>query len=42
MPKVGIVMGSDSDLPAMKKAFEILDRMYFLSGQKLRKEKGLK
>ena len=22
---VGIVMGSDSDLPAMKKAFEILD-----------------
>ena len=26
MPKVGIVMGSDSDMPVMKKAAEILER----------------
>ena len=26
MPKVGIVMGSDSDMPVMKKAAEILDK----------------
>ena len=55
MPKVGIVMGSDSDLKVMSKAASMLEkfgidyefphivcRMYFLSGQKLRKEKGLK
>lgn len=27
MPKVGIVMGSDSDMPIMSKAAEILDRL---------------
>ena len=58
MPKVGIVMGSDSDLKVMSKAASMLEKfgidyemtiisahrmpMYFLSGQKLRKEKGLK
>ena len=27
MPKVGIVMGSDSDMPVMAKAAEILDQL---------------
>ena len=26
MPQVGVVMGSDSDLPVVKAAFEILDK----------------
>ena len=26
MPQVGIVMGSDSDMPVMKKAAEVLER----------------
>ena len=58
MPKVGIVMGSDSDLKVMSKAASMLEKFGidyemtiisahrmpddFLSGQKLRKEKGLK
>ena len=27
MPKVGIVMGSDSDMPVMSKAAEVLDKL---------------
>ena len=37
MAKVAIVMGSDSDMPIMKKAAEFLDQIFSLSGQKVRR-----
>ena len=48
-PKVGIVMGSDSDMPVMAKAADILEElgipyemtvMCFLSMQKVRRKKA--
>ena len=38
MAKVGIVMGSDSDMPVMAKA----SRMYFLNMQRAQRAKDLK
>ena len=39
MAKVGIVMGSDSDMPIMAKAAEILDR-FGIEGENFRRWNG--